>query len=58
MLMEIAFTLRKNGDYMCSGLGSRSFPMDRQAGWQADENLLGFKSCNTTFNWFFVCLNY
>ena len=31
MLMEITFTLRKNEGYMPSGLGGRSFPVDRLA---------------------------
>ena len=31
--MEIIFTLRKNGGYRTSGLGGRSFPVVRQAGW-------------------------
>ena len=32
--MEITFTLRKHGGYRTSGLGSRSFPVVRQAGRQ------------------------
>ena len=32
--MEVTFTLqRKNGGYRISSLGSKSFPMVRQAGW-------------------------
>ena len=37
---EITFILRKNGGYRTNGLGGRSFPVVRQAGWQADENLV------------------
>ena len=36
---KITFTLRKNGSHMPSGLGGRSFPVARQAGWQTDEIL-------------------
>ena len=32
---EITFTLRKNGGYVSNGIGGRSFPVDRQAGWLA-----------------------
>ena len=35
MQMEITFTLRKNGGYRTSGLGGKSFPVVRQAGWLA-----------------------
>ena len=33
---EITFTLRKNGGYIPSGLGGRSFPIDRST----DKNLV------------------
>ena len=32
---RITFTLRKNEGYMSSGLGGRSLPVHRQAGWLA-----------------------
>ena len=38
--MEISFTLTKNGGSMPIGLGGRSFPVVRLAGWQADEILI------------------
>ena len=55
--MEITFTLRKNGDYMSSSLGSRSFPVDRQAGKQ---KFCCLKSCNLNSNrllTFLTCSN-
>ena len=53
MQMKITFTLRKNGGYMPSSLGSRSFPVDRQQ----TKFLLLKKSCNLTSNQFFRYLN-
>ena len=41
--MEITFIFRKIEGYTPSGLGSRSFTVDRLAGWPADENLLFFE---------------
>ena len=42
--MEISFALTKNGGSMPIGLGGRSFPVVRLAGWlagrQADKNLV------------------
>ena len=37
---EITLALRKKGDSMTSGLGSRSFPVVRLAVRQADDNLV------------------
>ena len=37
---EIILYLRKNGDYIRSGLGGRSVLVVRQAGRQADKNFL------------------
>ena len=34
---EIIFPLRKNGGYILSGLGGRSFPEDKQAGRLPDK---------------------
>ena len=39
-LNYVLFSLRKNGDYIHSSLGSRSIVVVRQAGWLADENLV------------------
>ena len=50
------FTLRKNGGYMLSHLGGRSFPVDRLAGQQMKISLFNkiLKSCNLASNQFFT----
>ena len=58
--MEITFTLRKNGDHRTSGLGGKLFPVVRQAG--RPTKLISLfkkilKSCNSSSNLFFECLN-
>ena len=43
MPTEITVIFRKIEGYTPSGLSSRSFTVDRLAGWLADENLLVFE---------------
>ena len=46
--MEITFVFMKFEGYMLSGIGARSIPVSRQAGWQAgrqaDETLIVFEN--------------
>ena len=40
---EIMFIFRKFEGYIPSGIGSRSVPVDRQAGKLSDENIISFE---------------
>ena len=40
--MEIALIFEKFEGYILSGIGSRSVPVDRQAGCQLDKNMISF----------------
>ena len=42
-VLEITFIFRKVEGYTPSGLGSRSFTVDRLVGWLVGENLLFFE---------------
>ena len=42
MPTEIALIFRKFEGYVLSSIGSRSVPVDRLAGWLADENVISF----------------
>ena len=41
--MEIALIFGKFEGYILSGIGSWSVPVDRQAGWLSDENVISLK---------------
>ena len=43
MPTEIPLIFGKFEGYILSGIGSRSVPVDRQAGWLSDKNVISFE---------------